>query len=254
MALAAIPSLSAAAAPAAAKASGSRWSSAAYAAAAPIAAAVTAHPFLLGLADGTLPMDCFLFYLEEDLCYLVRYAETLERFGRRLADRSRRQGRAAEAAAADAADAAQLAQWARDTEAEFNRVAALYEELARRKAPLEPSPAALLYSDYEAVQAAGPSLGCGMAALLPCFWVYGVAGRFIAERMTLEGNPYRGWIEWYATPGFDAETAKAAAVADRLAEEEDDDGRRRMTDIFMRACRMEWLLWDAAWRQAGWPI
>lgn len=138
--------------------------------------------------------------------------------------------------------------------AEYDRVRALYEKRYGASPALDPSPAALFYSDFEHVHAAGPSLGAGMAALLPCFWVYAQAGRFIASRMTLEGNPYREWIEWYGTPCFDAEVAKAAALADRLATEASEREREEMTAVFLKACRMEWMLWDAAWREAGWPV
>ena len=229
--------------------SGAAWTESAFRKAEPIIDAVKRHPFILGLADGTLPPPKFRFYLEEDLCYLVRYEESLSLLGKRLRARGGERG-----SEEDARDAAQLAQWALDTRAEYNRVRALFEKRYGASPALDPSPAALFYSDFEHVHAAGPSLGAGMAALLPCFWVYAQAGRFIASHMTLEGNPYREWIEWYGTPGFDAEVAKAAALADRLATEASEREREEMTAVFLKACRMEWMLWDAAWREAGWPV
>ncbi len=35
------------------------------------------HPFLRGLADGSLPLEAFRFFLEQDNLYLVEYARCL---------------------------------------------------------------------------------------------------------------------------------------------------------------------------------
>lgn len=40
----------------------------------PVYAAIIEHPFLCGLADGTLPEECFRHYVLQDLLYLRDYA------------------------------------------------------------------------------------------------------------------------------------------------------------------------------------
>jgi hydroxymethylpyrimidine/phosphomethylpyrimidine kinase len=32
------------------------------------------HPFVRGIADGTLSKDCFIYYIKQDYLYLVNYA------------------------------------------------------------------------------------------------------------------------------------------------------------------------------------
>ena len=39
--------------------------------------AILAHPFVTGLADGSLPHDAFAFYVVQDALYLQRYADAL---------------------------------------------------------------------------------------------------------------------------------------------------------------------------------
>ena len=34
------------------------------------------HPFVRGMADGTLPKECFMFYLKQDYLYLQHYARS----------------------------------------------------------------------------------------------------------------------------------------------------------------------------------
>ena len=92
------------------------------------------------------------------------------------------------------------------------------------------------------------------AAVLPCFVVYQRVGEEILHRTRLEGHPYAAWISTYADPGFAEAAGRAAAVCDELAEAAGDEIRRRMTDLFVRCTKMEWLFWDSAWNLEKWNI
>ena len=50
-----------------------------------IYAAILAHPFLTGLADGTLPRECFRHYIVQDAHYLRGYARALALCGAKAA-------------------------------------------------------------------------------------------------------------------------------------------------------------------------
>ncbi|MCF0254653.1 MAG: hypothetical protein HUK26_10005, partial [Duodenibacillus sp.] len=87
------------------------WSGQARGAAAAIAEAVKKHPFVRGLADGTLPRESFLYYLAQNVHYLEGYAQSLSALGMRLTiDRHR----------------ALAKRWAQDTLAERDRVKGVY--------------------------------------------------------------------------------------------------------------------------------
>ena len=92
------------------------------------------------------------------------------------------------------------------------------------------------------------------AAVLPCFWVYQQVGRQIIARQQGSGNPYAQWIETYADPSFTEATSQAIGICDALAEKTGPETRRRMTDIFLRCTKMEWLFWDSAWYLESWKI
>ena len=84
--------------------------------------------------------------------------------------------------------------------------------------------------------------------------VYQQVGRQIIARQQGSGNPYAQWIETYADPSFTEATSQAIGICDALAEKTGPETRRRMTDIFLRCTKMEWLFWDSAWYLESWKI
>src|SRR5215475_5082691 len=53
-----------------------------------IYAAILTHPFVTGLADGSLPREAFEFYVLQDALYLRKYAQALAAVGSRAPDTS----------------------------------------------------------------------------------------------------------------------------------------------------------------------
>lgn len=47
----------------------------------PIWAASMKHPFVKGIGDGTLPLENFRFYIQQDSYYLTRFAKILAKRG-----------------------------------------------------------------------------------------------------------------------------------------------------------------------------
>ena len=85
----------------------------------------------------------------------------------------------------------------------------------------------------------------GMAALLPCFWVYGVVGKGIAKIRRLENNPYAEWVSAYGSAEYEKNVASAVGLADRLAAKASDEERRKATEAFLEGCRLEKAFFDA---------
>lgn len=215
----------------------SRWSDSAWEAARPVYEKILEHPFVRALADGTLSAERFRFYLRQDALYLDGYARRLAHIGARLGRKEH-----TEAFLRFAADGIAVER-------------ALHEQFlgGEHPAPEEISPACLLYTSVLESQATAP-VEVEAAAVLPCFVVYQRVGEAIHAQQQGTENPYRQWIETYADPAFAASTAEATAICDALADVAGDATRRRMTDIFVRCTRMEWLFWESAWQLETWKI
>ncbi|WP_302253091.1 TenA family protein [uncultured Alistipes sp.] len=215
----------------------SRWSDSAWEAARPVYEKILEHPFVRALADGTLSAERFRFYLRQDALYLDGYARRLAHIAARLGRKEH-----TEAFLRFAADGIAVER-------------ALHEQFlgGEHPAPEEISPACLLYTSVLESQTTAP-VEVEAAAVLPCFVVYQRVGEAIHARQQGAENPYRQWIETYADPAFAASTAEATAICDALADAAGDATRRRMTDIFVRCTRMEWLFWESAWQLETWKI
>lgn len=213
-----------------------KWSDGAWEAAAGIYEQILRHPFVTGLADGTLPHDRFMHYLRQDALYLDNYTKVLSHIAARLYDRD---------------DTARFIKFAQDGIAVEQ---AMHEVFLNglRPAASEMSPACLLYTSVLSSQATAP-VEVETAAVLPCFWVYQKVGRAITARSSAD-NPYRQWIDTYSDPVFEESTRLAIDTCDRLAAGAGDIIRRRMTDIFALCTRMEWMFWDSAWNLEKWKI
>ncbi|GAB3929649.1 aminopyrimidine aminohydrolase [Microlunatus endophyticus] len=206
-------------------------------------AAITGHPFLTGLADGSLPEPVFDRYLLDDAHYLTGYSAALAALSSRAIDPDGRLLLARSAAGAV------------EGERQLHR-GHLVPRGIDPDAPgaAEPSPTCVGYVEsLRAAAALGP-FAVGMAAVLPCFRVYAEVGAWIvAQRKPTAGHPYRDWIDTYADPAFAEIVRSAEDYTDRLAEAAGRLEQAAMLAAYTRSTRFEWMFWDAAWRGERWP-
>ena len=89
-------------------------------------------------------------------------------------------------------------------------------------------------------------------AIPASWWIYWDVGNTIA-RKAAPSNPYRAWIDTYSDAGFGEAVRAVIAATDRAADGTTEAIRRRMMNAFVRSTQYEWLFWDSAYQQRGWP-
>jgi thiaminase/transcriptional activator TenA len=197
-----------------------------------------AHPFVQGIGDGTLDVERFRHFVRQDYLYLIEYARLLSLAGAR-APRLAWMRRFAE-----------LTWSILDDEMHMHReFAATWgisaEELEHERA----TPTTRAYTEFLLRTATLGDFAELVSALLPCMWGYAEVGRALVPRAP--ENPYRAWIEMYASPEFAAQTGWCRALTDELANGLDEGGRARMLEAFLQSSRHELAFWDMAWRLEG---
>lgn len=218
------------------------WSKRLWAEIEPMYAAIRAHPFLSGLADGSLPQDVFAHYVTQDAHYLSGYAQALSIVGAKAPTRT---------------DTAMFARHAAGAiEVELALHSGMLVDLGLDPACVAASPVApttRAYLSYLLATAYGGSFVDGLAAVLPCYWIYAEVGKALAS----QGSPdprYARWIATYSAGEFDAVVAEVLALTDRIGSGLGSGEEARAREHFATTARYEWMFWDAAWRLETWPL
>lgn len=203
---------------------------------------IVEHPFLLGLASGQLDPRSFAYYITQDAHYLRDYTRAL----------------AVLAAKAPTHEVAGMfARHAAGTVAvELALHHTLLPLLGLDPAELDTipvSPTTLSYTSYLLATVYGGSFADGLAAVLPCYWIYARVGATLVDR----GSPdprYQRWIDTYGGEDFAGVVAEVLAVADVIGRDLTAAETSHAREHFVITCRYEWMFWDAAWRLEQWPL
>lgn len=199
-------------------------------------------PFNQELASGQLDENAFKHYMIQDAHYLVA-------FGRALAIAAAKADHADGVVQfADAAKGAVVVE--RSLHAGFMKQFGI-DAATFEATPL--SPASHHYTSFLIATAWSAPYPVALAALLPCFWIYAEIGRDIQAR-AVTPNPYSAWIDAYAGEDFHALVRAVIATVDRCAEAASAETREAMHQAYTHAAQLEWMFWDSAYRQAGWPV
>jgi thiaminase/transcriptional activator TenA len=189
-----------------------------------LAAVALRHPFLRGLANGSLPREHFAGYVAQDAFFLESFARAYALALARSPDRA-------------------------GIEAFSDLLTGVREELRLHASyagrwgvdlsEVRPVPATLAYTDFLLATAAAGSVGQICAAMTPCMRLYAYLGRELAGTRT--SDTYAEWIDAYADPGFEALASRLESLLDTYL---DDLDRARGT--YRRAMHLEVAFFDAA--------
>ncbi len=209
-------------------------------------AAIDDLEFLRRMGDGTLPLDAFRFYIEQDTLYLAGYAKALALLSAKSPD-----PRIGAFWATSAATAA-------TEEAVLHRNLLTSGLLPPASAPVAHSPACLGYVSYLTATVATEPYPVGAAAVLPCFWIYAEVARDLAERAedvlsADPAHPYAQWVSAYDDEAFRASVVTARELVDAAGAAASDREREAMAEAFTIATRYELMFWADALATAPWP-
>lgn len=185
--------------------------------------------FIKDLRSGDLDRQDFEFYLSQDAEYLNRYSRALALVSSK---------------APQPADQATWAEGARiciEAESELHRSELDFEAAC--------SPITQAYTDFLIARASVDPYVVGVAAVLPCYWLYAEVGLVLAGDNLSEDHPYYPWLGMYSGQEFidgarwAVKTAEAAFAAATPAE------RAQATQAYLDACVHEREFFDQASRR-----
>ena len=184
------------------------------------------HPFVRGLADGSLPREDFQYYVAQDAFFLESFARA---YALALSRSPDRRGLA-----------------------EFSAlISGVVEELRLHEGYAKgwgvdlsltsPGDATLAYTQFLLATAALGSVGETCAAMTPCMRLYAFLGQSLADKGVAEDNPYKEWADTYAAPDFEDLAAGLEALLDHYA-----DDTSAVRGAYRRAMSLELGFFEAA--------
>ena len=161
------------------------------------------------MVDGTLDMESFRYYVVQDALYLGDFADCLQRLSK---------------GAENEHDAKRLEAFAKGAqEAEMELHNSFFAEWDISAEGVEQMPNTLLYTSYMKRIVATRCHAEGLAALLPCFWVYMHVGKQMLQLRKDLGDSvtrcpqFDAWIDMYGGDDFEKEVRDYIQMCDEAA-------------------------------------
>jgi thiaminase (transcriptional activator TenA) len=209
-------------------------------------AGLHAHPFLREISRGTLPLDKFRFFIEQDLMFLAPFARCMAM------------------GAAKARSEAELEFFTRQADGiirlEIPSNRRLLEQLIMRGAQdrggsLTMAPANVAYTSFMLATAGAGSPLEIIAAILPCSWSYIEIAKNLKGEVAVH-PVYSDWVNFYLSDEEDDLVMNMRKTFDDMAREEgtlSESRRRGLAEIFAMSSRLELMFWEMAYTMEQWP-
>lgn len=190
-------------------------------------------PFIRGLSSGKLSREAFTFYQDQDALYLKEYSRALATLSSRAVDSDSQVAWAMGAAGCIA------------VESELHR-----EWLGEGFESAGPSGVTQAYTDFLNTKTALCDYVVGVAAVLPCFWLYAELGEILASHNRPD-HPFHEWLKTYSDEEFTASASAAIERMEKAFEEASEPQRAEAARAYLMACYHELWFFDQAMRAGG---
>lgn len=204
----------------------------------PVYDATLRHPYLQGLADGSLPKASFQFYLIEDAKYLRAFGDALRELAKKAPRREW------------TVTLNKHATEAIDAERQLHQ--SLLTSYGVSKSPDAMAPTNYAYTNHFRQAVERGTFAEGLAAMLPCYWIYWEVGKELVKRGSKDKD-YQRWIDQYASESYGATVRQVLDMMNADDARLTPVQRRRAIELFVLSARYEYMFWDMAWRRETWP-
>ena len=196
------------------------------------------HPFITQMADGTLPLEKFRYYMLQDYLYLRDYTKIL-------------------AAILQKADTFEQIHFLSDliesTIGETYRTHIPYmQRLGITKDEIYQAHTHIdncAYSHYMLCEAQNGNVLTGLVALLNCSWSYAYIAEQIVQRypQALQNETYGAWFAGYLSEEYRKANQDLIDRIDALAASISPQEENRLCELFEKCCLFDLRFWDMAY-------
>ena len=196
------------------------------------------HPFVRGIADGSLDEAKFRYYMVQDYLYLIDYAKVFALGVTKSRD--------TETMRLCASYVHQILDGEMDIHKGYmKRLGIALKDAESAKPALDN----LSYTSYMLRVAYDEGPAEIVAAILSCALSYEhIARRMLEQNPAADQHPFYGeWVRGYASDDYHAANEELIALTERLTGSYTEAQLRRLEEIFRVCSRYEMSFWDMAW-------
>lgn len=199
------------------------------------------HPFVRGIADGSLAVEKFRFYLLQDYVYLFDYAKV---FAQGVV-----KSREPEVMCTFASYVASILNGEMEIHRGYMKRLGITADEAEQT---RPSISNQSYTAYMRAVAAEEGPAEIMAAVLSCAISYEYIAKWIVQNYPdADKHEFYGeWVQGYASESYAAENQRLSKLFVHLADGYTEAQIQHLIDIFVNCSRFEAMFWDMAWNEA----
>lgn len=197
------------------------------------------HPFVKELAEGTLDIDKFRFYMVQDYRYLLEYSKVfaLGIFKSTNEDVMRK-----------------FALMVKET---LDGEMAIHKKYMKRlgitQDEIENSKTSLVNQSYTSymldIALKGDVIDI-LVAVLSCAWSYQVIGEHhVNVEGALENETFGEWIDGYSCKEYKENTQEIIELVNKFGENISEEKAKYLEEVFIKCSRYEYLFWDMAYKK-----
>lgn len=179
--------------------------------------------FVIGLANGSLAEESFKHYLSQDVIYIKRDSQALANMSERAV--CVKESSFFKRMSSDCIEIEDIL---------HNEFMAFFSVKVAEKQ----SPAFANYSTFIEEMSHEAEYPIAVAALLPCFWLYGKVGHHILDTQS-PNNKYQKFIDTYSGDEYIEYTREFINIMERHAGSENEYTQKEIIDAFVESSRHE---------------
>lgn len=197
------------------------------------------HPFIKGIADGSLEIDKFKFYMIQDYIYLLDYVKIYALGVVKSNEESTMRG------------FSKMVDNILNGEMNIHRT--YMKRLGIGKKDIENTRASIENISYTNYMLSVSQMGDLMdltASLLACMWSYYLIGKKLSKIDGAAQHEFYGqWINGYASEDYERETQWIIDLLDHLTEDISEKKFKRLKEIFINTSKYERMFWNMAYKK-----
>lgn len=201
----------------------------------PIVHEIIHHPFNQQMMKGTLRLNKFGYYIEQDMYYLENFSNCHAIIATKAPTRYRNT-------------------FLHYSDDEFIEEQAHMHDFFQAHYGLlktnKISRATQGYTNFLLRTACFEAFELNVAATLPCFWIYKSVARALAPQVE-PSNPYFRWLETYTRPNIENSTQEMIAIFDEIARSATPERKAGMLNAVRKSAIWEWRFFNDAYQAVG---